>query len=208
MLILGLFLLAVLGGCSGGEKPIGDNATAPVKAPNSPQAQTQQAKPDKNNPAMYIVGNGKVGLFHNKLTLDETKKLITGIYGGRLSEAREPAGEGTTARVINAYFNGAPDNAPSIKITLEKDGKIYRIETLSPEFKTAKGLHVGSTWAEIHNAYPQAKIIVEGIIAFHAPGDVTCRLSTKAKPDWQKVKAGQEKPPDDLKIIGMFTYTR
>ncbi|MHC1761405.1 MAG: hypothetical protein AB9917_18195 [Negativicutes bacterium] len=193
VLLLGMFLLAVLGGC--------------VESA-SQQAQAPQANPGKNNPAMYIIGNGKVGLFHNKLTLDEVKKLITGVYGGRLSEAREPAGEGTTARVVSAYFNGAPDHAPSIKITLDNDGNIYRIEALSPEFKTTKGLHVGSTWAEIRSMYPQAKVTVEEIIAFHAPEDVTCRLSTQANPNWQKIKAGHENPPDDLKIIGLFTYTR
>jgi len=193
VLLLGLFLLAVSGG---------------LVESASPQAIPPQANPDKKKPAMYIVGNGNVGLFHNQLTLDETRKLITGTYGGRLSEAREPAGEGTTARVINAYFNGAPDNSPSIKITLDNDGNIYRIEALSPEFQTTKGLHVGSTWAEIRSMYPQAKVTVEEIIAFHAPEDVTCRLSTQANPDWQKIKAGQETPPDDLKITGLFTYTR
>ena len=192
-LLLGLFLLAVSGGC--------------VESA-SQQAQGPQANPDKNNPAMYIIGNGKVGLFHNKLTLDEAKNLITGTYGGRLSETREPAGEGTTARVISAYFNGAPDNSPSIKITLDNDGNIYRIEALSSEFRTTGGLHAGSTWDEIRSSYPQAKITVEEIIAFHAPEDVTCRLSTQSNPNWQKVKTGQENPPDDLKITGLFTYPR
>lgn len=192
-LLLGLFLLVVSGG---------------LVESASQQAQAPQTSPDKKNPTMYIVGNGNVGLFHHKLTLDETRKLITGTYGGRLSEAREPAGEGTTARVVSAYFNGAPDHAPSMKITLDNDGNIYRIEALSPEFKTTKGLHAGSTWAEIRSRYPQAKVTVEEIIAFHAPEDVTCRLSTQSKPNWQKVKAGQENPPDDLKITGLFTYTR
>ena len=192
-LLLGLFLLVVSGG---------------LVESASQQAQAPQVKPDKKNPTMYIVGNGNVGLFHHKLTLDETKKLITGTYGGRLREAREPDGEGTTARVISAYFNGAPDHEPSIKITLDNDGIIYRIEALSPEFRTTGGLHVGSTWAEIRSSYPQAKVTVEEIIAFHAPEDVTCRLGTQANPNWQKIKAGQENPPDDLKITGLFTYPR
>lgn len=193
VLLLGMFLLAVSGG---------------LVESASQQSQAPQANPDKKNPTMYIVGNGNVGLFHHKLTLDETRKLITETYGGRLREAREPAGEGTTARVLSAYFNGAPDHAPSIKITLDNDGNIYRIEALSPEFKTAKGLHAGSTWAEIRSMYPQAKVTVEEIIAFHAPEDVTCRLGTQANPNWQKVKTGQENPPADLKITGLFTYTR
>ena len=172
------------------------------------ESASRQAGPDSSVPPMYIVGKGNVGLFHHKLTLDEARKLITANYGGRLSEAREPAGEGTTARVLSAYFNGAPDHAPSMKITLDNDGNIYRIEALSPEFKTTKGLHAGSTWAEIRSSYPQAKITVEEIIAFHAPDDVTCRLGTQANPNWQKVRAGQENPPDDLKITGLFTYPR
>ena len=192
-LLLGLFLLIASGG---------------LVESASHQAQASQASPENSIPAMYRVGKGNVGLFHHKLTLDEAKNLITGTYGGRLSEAREPAGEGTTARVVSAYFKGASDNSPSIKITLDNDGNIYRIEALSPEFRTTGGLHVGSTWAEIRSSYPQAKVTVEEIIAFHAPDDVTCRLGTQANPNWQKIKAGQENPPDDLKITGLFTYPR
>ena len=193
VLLLGMFLLTVSGG---------------LVESASQQAQAPQVKPDKKNPTMYIVGNGNVGLFHHKLTLSDAKNLITGTYGGRLSEAREPAGEGTTARVLSAYFKGDSDNSPSLKITLDNDGNIYRIEALSSEFRTTGGLHVGSTWAEIRSSYPQAKVTVEEIIAFHAPEDVTCRLGTQANPDWQKVRAGQENPPDDLKITGLFTYPR
>jgi hypothetical protein len=205
ILSLGMFLVALLGGCGGGEKPAG-NTPAPQQAQASQQAQNPKPKTAATNPEMYAVGNGKIGLFHNNLTVEEAKNLITGTYGGRFVEATEPAGEGTTARVVNAYFNSVDEKQPSLKITLDNGGKIYRIAAYSPEFKAAKGLHVGSTWTEIRSVYPQAKVTVEGVIAFMAEDRVTCQLGTKAKPDWQKVKTGQENPPDDLKIVSMFTY--
>jgi hypothetical protein len=189
LVLAGALFLSILGGCSGG-------ANKSVLQP-----QNDAAKPE-----MYAVGNGKVGLFHNQLSIDEAKQLITGPYGGRFKEGQEPAGEGTIAHVINAYFNGDPDAQPAIKITLNVDGKIYRIEALSPVFKIAKGLHVGSSWADIRAAYPQAKVIVENIIVFMASDNVACRLSTHTKPNWKKIKSGQENPPDDLKIVSMFTY--
>lgn len=189
LVLAGTLFLSILGGCSGGA-----NKSA------------VQLKNDAANPEMYAVGNGKVGLFHNQLSIDEAKRLITGNYGGRFKEAQEPAGEGTTAHVINAYFDGKPDAQPAIKIILNTDGKIYRIEALSPEFKIAKGLHVGSSWADIRAAYPQAKVIVENIIVFMASDNVACRLNTNTKPNWKKIKSGQESPPDDLKIVSMFTY--
>lgn len=193
ILILGIFLMPL----------IGAHVAVQAKAPDS-----QQAQPGDNSAAMYFVGQGKVGLFHHNLTLDKTKQLIVETYGGRFNETQEPAGEGTMARIINAYLDGAPDHAPSLKITLDQDGKIYRIEALSPRFKTAKGLHAGSSWTEVRSAYPEAKINVESILMFSAPDDVTCRLSTKAQPDWQKINEGQEAPPEDLKIIGLFTFSR
>lgn len=199
MLILGMFLLTMVGGCGGGEKPA-------VTASAPQQAQAAQPKTTATTSEMYTVGNGKIGLFHNKLTVDAAKKLITETYGGKFSEAKEPAGEGSTARVINAYFDKSNDKQLSLKITLDNEGKIYQIAAYSPEFKTAKGLHVGSTWAEIRSAYPQAKVTIEGIIGFFAEDRVTCKLSTNASPNWQKVKSGQENPPADLKIISLFTY--
>ena len=153
-----------------------------------------QAKAGDNPASMYFVGQGKVGLFHNNLTLDEAKQLIVETYGGRFNETQEPAGEGTTARVINAYWGETPDQAPALKITLDQDGKIYRIEALSPRFKTAKGLHAGSSWTEVRSAYPEAKINVEGILAFSAPDDVTCRLSTKGSTGLEKNKRGARRP--------------
>ena len=183
ILILGVFLVTILIG--------GVGATASAAASSA---------------EMYAVGNGKIGLFHNNLTVDEAKELITRTYGGKFSEAKEPAGEGTTASVINAYFDKSNDKQLSIKITLDNEGKIYQIEAYSPEFKTVKGLHVGSTWAEIRSAYPQAHVTVEGIIGFLAEERVTCKLSTKASPNWQKIKSGQEIPPDDLEIVSLFTY--
>ena len=198
LLILGVFLLTIVSGCGEEKKPTVNTQPAPQ--------QTQSAQPKAVDPTMYAVGNGKIGLFHNKLTVDEAKKLIAGTYGGKFSEAKEPAGEGTTASVINAYFDKANDKQLSLKITLDNSGKIYQIAAYSPEFKTVKGLHVGSTWAEIRSAYPQAKVTVEGVIGFLAEERVTCKLGTKASPNWQKVKTGQENPPDDLKIISLFTY--
>jgi len=181
ILLLGVFLLTILSG----------GTTASAAAPSA---------------EMYAVGNGKIGLFHNNLTVDEAKSLITETYGGKFSEAKEPAGEGTTASVINAYFDKANDKQLSLKITLDNEGKIYQIAAYSPEFKTVKGLRVGSTWAEIRSAYPQAQVTVEGIIGFLAEERVTCKLSTKASPNWQNVKLGQENPPEDLKIVSLFTY--
>ncbi len=108
--------------------------------------------------------------------------------------------------MINAYFDKSNAKQLSIKITLDNEGKIYQIAAYSPEFKTVKGLHVGSTWAEIRSAYPQAKVTVEGVIGFLAEDRVTCKLSTQASPNWQKVNTGQESPPEDLKIVSLFTY--
>jgi hypothetical protein len=171
----------------------------------SPQ-QTQAAQPKAADPAMYVVGNGRTGLFHNELTVDAAKKLITGVYSGKFNEAKEPTGEGTTAIVINAYFDPANDKQLSLKITLDNTGSIYQIAAYSPEFKTIKGLHVGSTWADIRSAYPLAKVTVEGIIGFIAEDRVTCELSDREDLNWQKIKSGEENPPDDLKIIRLFTY--
>jgi hypothetical protein len=164
------------------------------------------AQPKVADPAMYAVGNGKTGLFHNELTVDAAKNLIIGTYGGKFNEAKEPAGEGTTATVINAYFDPSNEQQLSLKITLDNTGNIYQIAAYSPKFKTVKGLHVGSTWAEIRSAYPEAKVTVEGIIGFLAEERVTCALSDREGLDWQKIKSGEENPPEDLTIIRLFTY--
>ena len=196
VLVVAMFLLIALGGCGGGSKPASAGQPTPVP----------QAKTAATNPEMFAVGNGKIGLFHKNMSVVEAKKLITGTYGGKFEEAKEPAGEGTTASVVNAYFNGGPDKQPSLKFILSSKGDIYRIEALSPEFKAAKGLHVGSTWPEIRQAYPQAKVTVEGGIAFFAPENVTCRLKAKTSVDWWKSKGDEANPPDDLTIVSLFTY--
>lgn len=157
--------------------------------------------------ALYSVGNGKSGLLHSKLTLEEAKELIVSTYGGSFSEAREAAGEGTTARVVNVYLNRAAASEPSLKITLDEAGKLYRIDILTGEFKTAKGLHVGSTWGEIKAVYPEAKLTLENIAAFHTPDDrVACVFSAKASLNWEAIRTGQENPPDELKVVRIFTY--
>ena len=194
--VMTVFLLTMLGGCGGGSRPASAGQPAPV-----PQAKTAATHPE-----MFAVGNGKIGLFHKNMSVIEAKKLITGTYGGRFEEANEPAGEGTTANVINAYFAGAVDKQPSLKFTLNSKGDIYRIEALSAEFKAAKGLHVGSTWPEIRQVYPQAKVTVEGVVAFFAPENVTCRLKAKTTVDWWKQKGDEENPPDDLTIVSLYTY--
>jgi hypothetical protein len=194
--VMAALLLTILGGCGGGSKPASAGQPAPVP----------QIKTAVTNPEMFAVGNGKIGLFHKNMSVAEAKRMITGTYGGRFEETKEPAGEGTTANVINAYFAGAPDKQPSLKFTLTSKGDIYRIEALSAEFKAAKGLHVGSAWPEIRQAYPQAKVTVEGVVAFFAPENVTCRLKAKTTVDWWKKKGDEATPPDDLTIVSIYTY--
>ncbi len=155
----------------------------------------------------YSIGNGKSGLLHKSLTLEEAKKLIVSAYGGSFIEAQEAAGEGTTARVVNVYLNAAALLEPSLKITLDESGKLYRIDIFAPEFKTTKGLHVGSTWGEIKAAYPGAKLTLENIAAFHTPDDrVAVVFSSKAPLNWEAIRSGAANPPDDLKVVRMFTY--
>ncbi|WP_378955874.1 hypothetical protein [Pelosinus sp. sgz500959] len=158
------------------------------------------------NAALYRVGHGRVGLLSRDLTINDAKRIITDTYQGRIIEKEEPAGEGTISRVVNVYLDSADDNHPALKIILDDKGKIYQIMAFSSEFKTAKGLHAGSSWAEIQKLYPNGKMRFEGVVAFFTPDDrVICSFDPKSKMNWEKINLGQENPPDDLKIMYLFT---
>ena len=190
----------MLSGCAGsGEKTV-SNTAPPAQQQAQPAEQPQ--KQVTANTDMYIVGNGNVGLLNKDLSANEVEKIITDTYKGRVIEKDSPAGEGTMVRAIYAYINGANENEPSIIIELNSKRQISNMRVFAPEFKTAKGLHAGSTWAEIKKEYPQAKITLEGTIFFSIPNErVSCQFRGN-----ENVKINWTNPPNDLQVKNLYIY--
>jgi hypothetical protein len=120
------------------------------------QADAQQAPPVKPD-ASFLVANGKAGVFEIGMTVDEAQaiagvsrtKLVAVYPEGMFQEELEISIAGFSAGpAIVAPISNFPCSLPALR----------GLEVRDPRFKTAHGIHVGSTLADIRKYQPAAKI--------------------------------------------------
>ncbi|MBK0402278.1 hypothetical protein I5M27_04735 [Adhaeribacter sp. BT258] len=131
-----------------------DTKTQDVNAVSHPETDTVAVpKPDPKvvEAEQYSLAPGRAGKIRVNMPTDSLKKMIPA--ENLKAVQRELEGEPYTA-----YELRNPKTGNQLLLLAEENCKntcsIFRIRVLSPKFKTEKGIRVGSTFAEVKNAYP------------------------------------------------------
>lgn len=150
------------------------------------------------NPHVFLLGQGKAGLFHQGMTPAEVRRTATETYQGRTSESEEMVGEGATAQVLTVFLRENPKK-PALRFVLE-NRRIHRIEVLSPKFQTRKGVRVGSTWKDLHRLYPKGTITLENGPRFLLPDDdLGCEFDPEAS-------VNPARPAPGLRVVRLYLF--
>ena len=85
---------------------------------------------------------------------------------------------------------------------------IFRIRVLSPKFKTDKGIRVGSTFAEVKNAYPLSFVGIgeTDFVAVSDENKMTFTLDISRFPPKQLAKIKQEEIPDSTQVTSIMLF--
>jgi hypothetical protein len=135
-----------------------DSVTAP---PDSTRRDSVKTPPDtatvSQAPGDYVIDAGGIGKIRLGHTLDEARRAVP-----NASFTRESDGEG----VILVGVTVAPDTGMILYAdeedadSIEWAKRLQNIETFSPAFHTAEGVHPGSLVADVEHIYGKVKVIL------------------------------------------------
>ena len=158
-------VLLLAGGCGGSDEPTDDPSPTESPAASEPAAEELVAAPG-------AIGPAQVGM-----TVDEAN--ATGLF-----EPREVADDDPCKDEYGPIQWKAP-NTEALMVDVEGD-EISLLGIRDDTVKTAKGVGVGSTWADVEAAYPDAKVEesqADGSTVFLQEGDKYLGLGFVELPD-------------------------
>lgn len=121
------------------------------------------ASPDSS---LFVIENKQIGKLRIGMPIDEMRAAATA--GFRLNDTTlQQEGMPSTAYILR---QGNQAKGLLIEQTCDDACKVWRISVLNPKYKTAKGIHVGSTYGELQQAYKiRAVTVEEGNVVALAP---------------------------------------
>jgi hypothetical protein len=171
---ISIAVTAVSLACSGGqpEKPVRQEADRANAASSSAPA------------ASRLIRESGIGPVELGVTLDSLRKVNPGLNISRTSD-----GEGVALVEIVAggdtLIAYADEEDPSAPVDLSK--RVRSLETMSPRFQTAEGVHAGSLVTNVEKAYgrltqiDKSEIESREYVTFaHQPANLTFRLENGA----------------------------
>lgn len=115
---------------------------------------TTAAEPD---PADLVIEKGRAGNIRLGMPIEEVRQSV--VEGTVVNDTLlMQEGQQSTAYVLHTSDK---DKALLIEQRCEPDCQVWRISVLSPAYKTAEGIGVGSNYGEVKAAYPITTVALE-----------------------------------------------
>ncbi|GAA4439942.1 hypothetical protein GCM10023188_36610 [Pontibacter saemangeumensis] len=108
-------------------------------------------------PAAFVLEKGRAGNIKLGMPIEEVRQQV--VDGTAVKDTLLMLeGQQSTAYVLHQDDR---DKGLLIEQVCDPDCKVWRISVLSPEYKTAKGIGVGSKYGEVKQAYPISTVAFE-----------------------------------------------
>lgn len=90
----------------------------------------------------------------------------------------------------------------------DQDCKVWRLNVKSEEYKTPKGIHVGSTYAQASKAHPISTVTLAdgGLVAVAKEGGITFVLNTEQVPAAQRARLTPTTVPAQTQVKAILIY--
>lgn len=163
---------------------------------------TTAAEPE---PADLVIDKGRAGNIRLGMPIEEVRQSVV---DGTVVNDTLLMQEGQQATAYLLYTN--EERALLIEQNCEPDCEVRRISVLSPAYKTAKGIGVGSSYGEVKQAYPITTVAVEEdhFVAVSDTAGMRFELDDTKLPQDGKEK-GRYDPgniPDDTRVTRVLLY--
>ena len=124
---------------------------------NGEQVEATATTPTEPGPADLVIEKGRAGNIRVGMPVEEVRQSVV---EGTVVNDTLLTQEGQQA---TAYVLHTPDKKKGLLIDqqCEPDCQVWRISVLSPTYKTAEGIGVGSSFGEVKKAYPITTVAVE-----------------------------------------------
>lgn len=163
---------------------------------------TTAANPE---PADLVIEKGRAGNIRLGMPIEEVRQNVV---EGTVVNDTLLMQEGQQATGYLLYTN--EEKALLIEQNCEPDCEVQRISVLSPAYKTAKGIGVGSSYGEVKQAYPITTVAVEedNFVAVSDEASMSFELDDTKLPQDGK-ETGRYNPgniPDDTRVTRVLLY--
>ncbi|WP_266202522.1 mechanosensitive ion channel protein MscS [Pontibacter kalidii] len=159
------------------------------------------AQPD---PALFVVGKQRVGNIQIGMPIKQMREQIA--PGLSIKDTTlNLEGTQSTAYVLR------PEDQPKgilVEQACEENCHVWRISVLNPDFKTAKGIGIGSKYGELQQAYNiQSVTFEEGNLVALSPGSgMSFILEHNSLPSDQLTRLDASTVPANLLIKKILVY--
>ncbi|MFC5269667.1 hypothetical protein [Adhaeribacter terreus] len=180
---------------------IDHSKTQPVPVPETPAIDPKVIEAEQ-----YSLAPGRAGKIKVNMSSDSLKKMISA--ENLKAVQRELEGVPYTAFELRNPKTGdnllllAEESCANDKCT------IFRIRVLSPKFKTEKGIRVGSTFAEVKNAYALSFVGLgeTDFVAVSDANKMTFTLDITNFPPKHLDRISQDEIPDSTKVTSIMLF--
>jgi hypothetical protein len=187
-----------------------NTSETPVQNSAGPETETvvSAPKPDPKvvEAEQYSLAPGRAGKIRVNMSSDTLKKMIPA--ENLKTVQRELEGVPYTAYELRNPKTGnqllllAEESCANEKCT------IFRIRVLSPKFKTDKGIRVGSTFAEVKNAYPLSFVGLgeADFVAISEKNKMTFTLDITNFPPKHLDRISPDEIPDSTRVTSIMLF--
>ena len=173
---------------------------------NEEQVEATATTPAEPEPADLVIEKGRAGNIRLGMPIAEVRQSVV---EGTVVNDTLLTQEGQQA---TAYVLHTSDKAKGLLIEqqCEPDCQVWRISVLSPTYKTAEGIGVGSSYGEVKAAYPITTVAVEedNFVAVSDSAGISFMLDdTKLPQDGKEL--GRYDPgniPDNTPVTRVLLY--
>ena len=147
-ILLGVGMAACL---SQNDETATDGETQEIETPATTAPETA------TDPAAFVLEKGRAGSISIGMPIEQVRQQVTD--GTEVKDTLlMQEGQQSTAYLLHT---GDRDKGLLIEQQCEPDCQVWRISVLSPDYKTAEGIGVGSSYGEVKAAYPITTVAVE-----------------------------------------------
>lgn len=159
------------------------------------------ASPDSS---LFVIENKRIGKLRIGMPIDEMRAAATADF--RLKDTTlQQEGMPSTAYVLRPEKQA---KGLLIEQTCDEACEVWRISVLSPMYKTAKGIHVGSTYGELQQAYKIRSVSFEegNVVALAPDAGLSFMLDHSSLPAEKLSRLNAATAPKNLPIERILVY--
>ncbi|KAA9326005.1 hypothetical protein [Adhaeribacter soli] len=198
--------LALLFSCSSENKPTATTQIDSSKDLTDTIATTPKPDPKIIEAEQYTLTTGHAGKIKLNMSSDSLKAMVPAENLKTVQRVLE--GVPYTAYELRNAQSGNQLLLLAEESCANQNCTIFRIRVVSPKFKTDKGVRVGSTFADVKNAYPLSFIGIgeSDYVAVSDENKMTFTLDITHFPPKELAKVKPEEIPDSTKVTSIMLF--